>query len=180
MGLGPFEPTNTVWHSVDLTSEFWHATQSSVLTLDHTLSGCFRMPHNLAVYLASLAKCIALDTCPKSLLSPKTLFGCTITVGGRSAGILGWMAFRLKNTVKMIASREWQLVKHDIEEFVTPAWVNQEKQRAEYLSRIARAERRMGRVRHACLENLSKGLRDGDRGQAKMLSRLLSILASRA
>lgn len=62
----------------------------------------------------------------------------------------------MKNTAKTIASREWQLVKHDIEEFVTPAWVNQEKQRAEYLRRVARAERRMGRVRHAYLEKLQR------------------------
>lgn len=52
----------------------------------------------------------------------------------------------MTNAAKEIAAREWQLVKHDIEEFVTPAWVNQENQRAEYLSRVARAERRMGRV----------------------------------
>lgn len=58
---------------------------------------------------------------------------------------------RLKNVAKEIAAREWQLVKHDIEEFVTPAWVNQEKQRAEYLTRVARAERRMGRVSNSLL-----------------------------
>lgn len=63
----------------------------------------------------------------------------------------------MKNTVETIASREWQLIKHDIEEFVTPAWVNQEKQRAEYLSRVARAERRMGRVRLARLEKIVQG-----------------------
>lgn len=56
-------------------------------------------------------------------------------------------AHSMKNTVKAFAAHEWQLVKHDIEEFVTPVWVNQERQRAEYLSRVARAERRMGRVR---------------------------------
>lgn len=53
---------------------------------------------------------------------------------------------RIKNAAKEIAAREWQLVKRDIEEFVTPTWVNQEKQRAEYLTRVAHAERRMGRV----------------------------------
>ncbi len=53
---------------------------------------------------------------------------------------------RIKNAAKEMAAKEWQLVKHDIEEFVTPAWVNQGKQRAEYLTRVAHAERRMGRV----------------------------------
>ncbi|CAN0413929.1 unnamed protein product [Ectocarpus sp. 12 AP-2014] len=53
---------------------------------------------------------------------------------------------RMKDTVKTFVAHEWQLVKHDIEEFVTPVWVNQERQRAEYLSRVARAERRMGRI----------------------------------
>eukprot|EP00752_Nemacystus_decipiens_P010357 g9227.t1 len=53
---------------------------------------------------------------------------------------------KMTSTVKTIASQEWQLIKHDVEEFMTPAWVNQGKQRTEYLSRVARAERRMGRI----------------------------------
>ena len=59
----------------------------------------------------------------------------------------GRLSYRLKTAAKTIAAREWQLAKHDIEEFLTPAWVNTEKQRAMYLTRIGRAERRMGRVR---------------------------------
>lgn len=47
----------------------------------------------------------------------------------------------------MLAAREWELVKHDLEGFLTPAWLGAEQQRAEYLKRIAQAERRMARVR---------------------------------
>ena len=106
----------------------------------------------------------SLVTYAKPSPPPQTLSGNTQTAGGRSDGILAWTSSRLKNTVETIASREWQLIKHDIEEFVTPAWVNQEKQRAEYLSRVARAERRMGRVRLARLEKIVQGWRKGDRG----------------
>lgn len=38
-------------------------------------------------------------------------------------------------------------MKHDIGEAMTPAWVTKDKHRAEYLQRIAQAERRMGSVR---------------------------------
>lgn len=59
-----------------------------------------------------------------------------------------WLdSYRLKTAAVTIAEREWQLAKHDIGEFLTPAWANTEKQRAQYLARIGRVERRMGRVR---------------------------------
>lgn len=51
------------------------------------------------------------------------------------------------NAAKTLPVREWELAKHDLEEALTPAWLGVDQQRAEYLTRIARAERRMGRVR---------------------------------
>ena len=142
-------------HSI---SEFYHVALSFVL-MSHTTTN--PTPWN-AVGCLSFLRCILLRwqrlSCNvRQTFTSQTLSGNTQTAGGRSDGILAWTSSRLKNTVETIASREWQLIKHDIEEFVTPAWVNQEKQRAEYLSRVARAERRMGRVRLARLEKIVQG-----------------------
>ena len=54
---------------------------------------------------------------------------------------------RLTRKAQNIASRERGLMKHDLEEAMTPAWVIKDKQRAEYLQRIVQVERQMGSVR---------------------------------
>lgn len=118
------------------------------------------------VPLAALATSNALINCTTPFPPLKRSSVTRKPSAGVLLGTLGWTAFRLTKTATTIASREWQLIKHDIEEFVTPAWVSQEKQRAEYLTRIARAERRMGRVRHVCREKLQRvNYGEGGRGQ---------------
>lgn len=53
-------------------------------------------------------------------------------------------------TAKAAAAKEWEFVKMDVKDLLTPAWVTMDRQRAEYLRRVARAEHRVEKVTIEC------------------------------
>ena len=63
-------------------------------------------------------------------------------------------AYRLRLRIQQVASREWKLVKHNMQEAIIPAWVTKDKQRAENLRRIAQVESRMGTVRRDAIGDI--------------------------